>query len=156
MKRLLFAFGLILITLPLILVPVSAAKPGPAITVTLLNPPPDGLLVLPVGESYTFDILLTSDEPFNSAVAKVDIYYPGKGVFWHAGTDIVKQSTSAELHLTVIGKSSTADLAPVIDWQPYGLSWPGGGVAPQVILVGARFQGGLVSYASFPFAIQVP
>ncbi len=154
MKRLLSAFGLILITLPLILMPASATKPGPAITVTLLSPLPD-VLDLQVGEAYTIDILLTSAEPFNSAVAKVDVYYPGKGVTWHPGSDLAKQSTSAELHLTVVGKSSTADLPAVVDWQPYGLSWDGG-VAPQVILVGAKFQGGMVSYASFPFAVRVP
>jgi len=155
MKRILFALGIILITLPLILVPASAAKPGPATTITLLNPPADGLLVLGVGESYTFDILITSDEPFNSAIAKVDIYYPGKGVFWHAGSDIAKQATSATLHLTVIGKKSTADLAAVCDWPAEGICWPAG-TAPQVIGGAARFQGGLISFEAFPFTIQVP
>lgn len=155
MKRILFAFGIILITLPLILVPAAAKRPGPAITMTVLNPPPDGLLVLAVGQSYTFNILLTSEQPFNSAMAKVDMFYPGKGVIWHAGTDIVKKSTTALLHLTVVGKSSTASLLPVVDWPAAGISWPGG-VAPEEILAGARFQGGMVSGDGFLFAVQVP
>src|SRR5512146_1663663 len=132
MKRIFFVLAIILFTVPLVLIPASAAKPGPATTIELLNPPEGGVLELAVGESYTFDILVTSDQPFNSAVAKVDMYYPGKGVFWHAGTDIAKKGTTALLHLTVVGKSSTADLAAVCDWPEAGVCWPAGTV-PQVI-----------------------
>ena len=85
--------------------------------------------MLEVGQSYTFDIEITSSETFVSAVAKVDMYYPGKGVFWHASTDLASQSNTATLHLTVIGKSSTADLAAVCDWPAEGVCWPAG-VAP--------------------------
>ncbi len=158
MKRILFLSGIILITITLISSPVLAAggKPGPNITVTLLNPPPDGVLVLGVGESYTFDILITSDEPFNSAVAKANMFYPGRGVFWHPGSDLAKQDTSALLHLTVIGKNSTADLPQVCDWPTPGTPCFPAGTAPQQLYGAARFQGGMVSYESFNFAIQVP
>jgi len=155
MKKLLIACGIFLMVVLLTGAPVSAAKPGPTITIELLNPPENGLLELAVGESHTFDILITSDQPFVSATAKVDIFYPGKGVFWHAGTDSVSQSNTALLHLTVIGKKSTADLPAVSDWPSPGISWPAG-VAPQQILAGARFKGGLVSANAFAFAIRVP
>lgn len=155
MKRFFFAFVIILVTIPLVFFSVSAAKPGPDITITLLNPPPDGLLVLPVGESYTFDIELTGDQKFVTAMAKVDIFYPGKGVFWHASTDSASQANTALLHLTVIGKSSTAGLMSVCDWPSAGFCWPAG-VAPQMIVAGARFKGGLVSGNAFPFAVKVP
>ncbi len=129
--------------------PASAVKPGPDVAITLLNPPPDGRLVLNVGESYTFDIRITSPEPFVSGIAKVTMYYPGKGVFWHASTDSASQATSALLHLTVIGKKSTAGLPAVCDWPTEGVCWPAN-VAPQAIMVGARFKGGLVSIERLP------
>ncbi len=155
MRKVLFAFGIILMVILLASTPASAAKPGPAITITLQNPPADGLLVLGVGETHTFDILIESDEPFVSAAAKVDMFYPGKGVFWHPGSDSSSQATSAELHLTVIGKKSTAGLPEVCDWPTAGTCWPAG-TAPQQILAGARFKGGQVSASAFPFTIQVP
>jgi hypothetical protein len=155
MKRLFFALVIILFTLPLIIVPASAAKPGPDTTITVLNPPPDGILVLQVGQSYTFDIQITSSQKFVSAMAKVDIFFPGRGVFWHAGTDTASQANTALLHLTVIGKSSTAAMREVCDWPAPGICWPAG-VAPQMIVAGARFKGGLVSGDAFPFAVMVP
>jgi hypothetical protein len=155
MKRYISAVGIILVAVLLMAIPASAAKPGPATTITLLNPPPGGLLTLNVGESHTFNILVTSSEPFVSAMAKVDIFYPGKGVFWHAGSDSASQATSAVLHLTVIGKKSTAGLPAVCDWPTEGTCWPEG-VAPQDILAGVRFKGGQVSSNAFPFAVLVP
>jgi hypothetical protein len=155
MKKFLFALGIIVIAFSILIMPASAAKPGPDITIELLNPPPDGVLVLEVGQSYTFDILISGEPQFVTAMAKVDMYYPGKGVFWHAGTDSVSQNNTALLHLTVIGKNSTAALQAVCDWPAEGFCWPAG-MAPQMILAGARFKGGLVSANAFPFAIMVP
>ena len=155
MKRYLTTIGMILLAIVLMVAPVSAAKPGPDTTITLLNPPENGLLVLNVGESYTFDIEIKSSEPFVSAAAKVDIYYPGRGVFWHAGSDNASQANTALLHLTVVGKKSTAVLPAVCDWPTEGVCSPEGS-APQDILAGARFKGGRVSSASFPFDVVVP
>jgi hypothetical protein len=157
MKRILFTLGIILLAIPFVVMSASAAngKPAPETTITLLNPPPDNMLVLEVGQSYTFDIEITSSETFVSAVAKVDMYYPGKGVFWHASTDLASQGNTATLHLTVIGKSSTAGLAAVCDWPAEGVCWPAG-VAPQMIVAGARFKGGLSTGNAFPFAVVVP
>ena len=155
MKKYVTAIGVILLAVLLMVAPASAAKPGPDTTITLLNPPPGGLLVLNVGESYTFDIQVTSSEPFVSAIAKVTMFYPGKGVFWHASTDSASQATSALLHLTVIGKKSTNELQAVCNWPTEGVCWPAN-VAPQVIMVGARFKGGQVTSNAFPFAVLVP
>lgn len=151
MKRFLIVLTLVLVLLPMS-APVEAALT--TTTIKLLNPPQHGLLELAVGESYTFDILLTSDEPFLGAVAMADSYYPGRGVFWH-GTDRVSQSYSALLHLTITGKESTADLLAVCDWPALGDCWDAG-VAPVAIVAGMRYQGGVTVSEQFAFAVRVP
>lgn len=155
MKKLLISSGIILVVLLLAFAPVSAAppKPTPDVTITVLNLAPGSIIDLAVGESRTFDILITSNQPFVSAVAKVDMYYAGKGVFWKSSTDTYSQGTSALLHLTVIGKKSTAGFAAVCDWPSEGICWPAG-VAPEAIAAGARFKGVNVG-EYFPFAIRV-
>jgi hypothetical protein len=131
----------------------SRATAAPGATITLLNPPPDGLLELAVGESYTFDVEITSDAPFVVAMALTDQYYPGRGIYWH-GSDRATQDTEAVLHLTMTGKKSTADLAAVCDWPEPGDCWPEG-VAPAAIAVGVRFKGGQVVAERFSFAVVV-
>lgn len=108
--------------------------------VTLLNPPPDGLLELEVGESYTFEVLVEGDRPFISAMALPDQYYPGRGIFF-AGNDIVTRQTSALLTLTVTGKNSTASLP--------------GGVAPASVAVAVRYSDEVV-VQQFDFFVSVP
>lgn len=139
-----------------VLLPISTASSAPAanVTIELLNPPPDGLLELEVGEAYTFDIQITSDDPFILAIALTDAYYPGRGVSWH-GNDIAHHATSATLHLTMKSKNSTAGLAAVCDWPEPGTCWPEG-VAPVSIVVGVRYKGGLVIVERFDFAAVVP
>lgn len=132
----------------------SQATAAPAVTITLVNPPPDGLLVLDVGESYTFEILVESDEPFIHAGAMTDQFYPGRGIFWHGG-DRVSRGTSAVLHLMVTGKNSTAGLQAVCDWPEPGVCWPEG-VAPAAVVAGARYKGGQVVAEVFSFAVRVP
>lgn len=61
----------------LVCAPSSAVALAPAIYIDLLNPPKDGLLELAVGESYTFDIVVTSEESFTLALA---ISSPGPNV----------------------------------------------------------------------------
>jgi len=152
MKRLLLLVG-ILISSVLLLSPVSPARAGSPVIV-LLNPPPGDELVLDVGESYTFDVQITSNEPFILAMAMSDAYYPGRGVVWH-GHDLAHHTTSATLHLTITGKDSTADLQAVCDWPEPGVCWPVG-VAPISLAAGVRYKRGVINYERFNFAVVVP
>ncbi len=127
--------------------PVAAA---PGVRITLLNKLPSQLAV---GESYTVDIRVTSPEPFIFAAAMMDAYFPGRGVF-PASPDHASSATQADLHLTLTGKESTADLTPVTDW-PTSEDWPAG-VAPLSIVVGVRYANGAVASKRFTWAVTVP
>jgi hypothetical protein len=138
MKRLLIAISVV--TLLVLAVPAtSTAKPAP-VTIELLNPPKKGVLELAVGESYTFDIEITSDETFLLAIAMGDEYYPGRGIFF-AGNDTAHQTTYALLHLTVTGKEPT-------DFLPEG-------VCPIAVVAGVRFPGGVVFSERFDMSVRV-
>ena len=106
-KRLIF-IGLIALAFSvwITVVPVSAG-PTPAVSIQITNFPAGGVLELGVGESYTFDIQVVSDQPFTNALALVNQHFPGRGIFYH-GSDIAVRSTTATLHLTVTGKEPTA------------------------------------------------
>lgn len=108
--------------------------------VTFLNPPPDGLLELEVGESYTFEVLVEGDRPFISALLLADQYYPGRGIFF-AGNDIATRQESALLTITVTGKNSTSSLP--------------GGVAPAAVVVGVRYSDEVIQ-ERFDFFVTVP
>lgn len=155
MKRFFGAMSvMILLTLVLSawLLPVAAA---PSKTyVKLLNPPKHGELVLEVGESYTFLIEVVSEEPYLFAAAKVDAYYPGRGIH-SPGGDQAGRGTTALLEITITGKNSTADLPAVCDWPWPGKCWDEG-VAPVAIVAGMRYDGGVVFPEYFPFAVIVP
>ncbi len=152
MKKLL-AVSVVAVAVLLMCVPFSQATDTPGVTIDLLNPPPDGLLELDVGQSYTFEVQITSTEPFILAAAMPDSYYPGRGVYWHGG-DRVVHDTEAVLYLTMTGKKPTADLLPVSDWPEPGDDWPEGTV-PALIAAGVRFQGGQVVAGQFAFAVVV-
>lgn len=153
MKKVLVATSLMVVTLLVLSIPASGAE-GPSVVIKLLKPPPKNKpLQLAVGESYTFDILVESDEPFTLAMTLLDEYYPGRSVF--SQTDRATNSTSALLHVTVTGKQSTTGLWAVCDWPDAGMCWPEG-VAPMSIVVGVRFAGGGVVSQQFPFAIVIP
>ncbi len=153
MKRFFLAFVTILLVAPLLVTPVSAAKSYPTVHITLLNPVPEGF-ELGVGQTYTFRIFITSDQPFLWATALPDAFYPGRGVYWH-DNDRSGQANTAELQMTVKGKSSTAGLPTVCDWPTAGTCWAEG-TAPLAIAVGVRFKGGQVAAETFAFAIKVP
>ena len=134
----------------------SVAADSTGTTITLLNPPPNGLLELDVGEAYTFDILIESDTMFILAMAMPDIYYPGRAVIWH-GPDLAKRANSATLHLTMTGKGSTADFAVVCGWPEPGTEpecWPEG-TDPASIVVGVRYKNNVVVSERFNFAVKV-
>jgi hypothetical protein len=152
MKRLLTAVVVVVSTVLVAFFASSAT--ADSTTIVLLNPPPAGLLELDVGESYTFDVAVTSDEPFILAIALPDAYYPGRGVFWH-GNDTAHHATSAILHLTMTGKGSTAYLPAVCDWPEPGVCWPEGS-APVSIVAAVRFKRGIVVSERFDFAVVVP
>ena len=154
MKRLLAVVSIVSAALVLLSIPSAQATTPHNVTITVQNPAPEAGLILDVGESYTFDIEVTSDDPFVMTIAQTDSFYPGRGVFWHGG-DVATHSTSAMLHLTVTGKRATAPLPAVCDWPQPGDCWPEG-VAPLSIVVGVRFKGGEVVVDWFPFAVEVP
>jgi hypothetical protein len=154
MKTHLPALVLVATALALACIPISPASAAPTVTIELLNPPPDGLLELAVGESYTFVVEIVSDEPFVLGAALSDAYYPGRGIYWHGG-DRTTHNTTATLYLTMTGKNSTAGLDAVCNWPEPGTCWPAG-VAPASIVAGARFKGGLTLAREFAFAVQVP
>lgn len=149
MKTILRTFSVITIIVLLLCAaaPITAA---PSVRIKLLNKLPTQLNV---GESYTIDIQVVSSQPFILAMAMMDAYFPGRGVF-QAGPDHASSSTQAVLHLTLTGKESTSDLTAVTDW-PTTEDWPAG-VAPLSIVVGVRYANGEVASEQFTWAVTVP
>jgi hypothetical protein len=142
------------IVVPIVLLACVASPAMAGVVIELLNPPPGGILELDVGESYTFDIQITSDDPFLLAKATLDVYYPGKGV--RGGVNgRARRTTSALLHVTVTGKGSTVALPAVYDWPEPGINWPAG-TSPVSIVAGVRYKGGTVVAERFSFAVAVP
>lgn len=139
--------ALVLVLLASIAGPATAS---PGVTIRLLNRLPP---TLALDESYTIDILVRSEEPFRLAMAMVDAYYPGRGVY-SAGPDHASWTTEAVLHQTLTGKRSTADLPAVTDW-PATEDWPAG-VAPLALVVGVRQADGTVVSEQFVWAVTVP
>ena len=155
MKRVSGAMSVMTLAVLLLCALFSEAVAAPTVTITVSDLPSDGQpVILEVGETRTFDILIVSDEPFILAMAMPDAYYPGRGVTWHKG-DRAHQATYALLHLTMTGKKSTADLAAVRNWPESGDDWDEG-VAPVSIVAGVRFKKGVVVAEQFPFAVVVP
>jgi hypothetical protein len=132
--------AVLVLALALFTLPATAAAVKEPVQIKLLNPPKKGELGLGVGESYTFDIEITSDEPFILAMAMGDEYYPGRGIFF-SGIDSAHQGTYALLHLTVTGKEST-------DFLPEG-------VCPIAVVAGVRFQGGVIFSERFDMNVRV-
>ncbi len=145
----------VMILLTLLLSAWLPAGADPAETyVKLLNPPKKGVLYLEVGQSKTFYIEVKSEVPYLFAAAKVDQYYPGRGIHTPGG-DQAGQGTEALLEITITGKNSTADLPAVSGWPWEGEYWPAG-VAPVAIVGGMRYDGGEVYAEYFPFMVIVP
>jgi hypothetical protein len=139
MKKSIIVFFVLIIGLLIASAPTQMVIANPTVTIEVLNLP-TGDLELDEGESYTFNIEITSDDPFILAIAMTDAYYPGRGVFWH-GSDRASKTSSATLHLTIKGKESTASLPD--------------GVAPIAIVAGVRFKGGVVYSERFDFNVRV-
>lgn len=154
MKKVLGAMSAMVLVALLLCTWVSLATAAPSTDIKLLNPPKKGVLELAVGESRTFYVEITSEDPFLLALAMSDAYYPGRGIH-SPGGDRASQGTTALLELTITGKGSTADLPAVCDWPQPGDCWDEG-VAPVSIVTGVRYPGGGVISEQFPFAVVVP
>ncbi len=157
MKRVFGTVGIVVAIALLACMASSVAAGGT--TISLLNPPPDDLLELDVGQTYTFEIQVTSSKPFILAMVVPDVYYPGRAIIFR-GNDIAHHGNTATLHLTMTGKGSTADFDMVCDWPEPGTEpgtecWPEGTV-PVSIVAGVRYKGGVVVSERFNFAVVVP
>ena len=134
MKKLLVAISITV--LAVLLLYTSPKATAATATITLLNELPTSI---PLGGSYTIDILVESDEPFILTLAQAAPYFPAY-VHDHGG-DRATHATSAVLHLTLFGARSTADL-------------PGGVTAVDAV-VGVIFHGGVTVSQRFPFEVAV-
>ena len=152
MKKVLGTIGVV-VAIALLTGMASLATAASALIVP--HDPPGQLLVLDIGESYTFTIEIESDEPFILAMAMPDVYYPGRAIEFR-GNDIAHQDESALLQLTMTGKGSTADFEQVCGWpEPETKCWPEGTV-PVSIVVGVRYRANEVVMERFDFAVKVP
>jgi hypothetical protein len=118
----------------LMLVTLTSSVMANSATITLLNPPPNGVVTLRVGQSYTFDIAVNSDTPYVQAHAAMAPTYPGRGFFAQGG-DILPRGTAGVLHLTITGKNSTAGMP--------------GGIAPLELDAAVRYGGQAVVVERF-------
>jgi hypothetical protein len=152
MKKLFSTVGIVV---AIALLTGMASSATASSTLIELQKDPGQLLVLDIGESYTFEIAIESDEPFILAMAMPDVYYPGRAIEFR-GNDIAHQESSALLQLTMTGKGSTADLEQVCGWpEPETKCWPEGTV-PVSIVVGVRYKANEVVMERFDFAVRVP
>ena len=147
--RLTIVTVLALAALTVLVRPAPAGAAAPTVTFTLLTSLPTQLAI---GETAVIGVRVESSEPFIMAIALSDAYYPGRGVSFD-GSSAQPGGRSADLYLTVTGRTSTSDLPAVEDW-PVDEDWAAG-AAPLAVRAGARFAGGGVASASFLFAVVV-
>jgi hypothetical protein len=143
-KRLLAFIGLMALMV-LMTGTLTAAAPVPVTTFTLVEDLP---AVMNVGDTYTVEVRVESDQEFIFAQALPAAYFPGRGVVAAQG-DHVGQGNFARLEVTFNAKSSTANF-------PGTANCPSGGVAPVSVVVGVRYLGGYVDVRRFEFCVQVP
>jgi hypothetical protein len=130
MRRTLLLTGLLVAMVAVVfagVMPALAAKPAPSgVNITLVDAPRNDEIHIAVGETYTLNWHVTSDTEFSSAVAVFDVYYPGR-VISYQSRDQAPGGTSADLSLTITGKSDSSALAE--------------GYAPIFPVVAVRFGG---------------
>lgn len=131
---------LLVLLFSLVLITPAAAQTAPTPTITFVNLPADNVLVLSVGQTYTFEVQVESDQPFIHAQLGLTQYFPGRSIF-SEGIQMSHQGNQATLHLTVTGKAPTA-------------KFPDGQVLVTLI-TGVRYQGGYVVSDARPFYIVV-
>jgi hypothetical protein len=118
---------------------LTAAAPAPNVTFNLVQGLPS---TMNVGDTYTVVVEVTSDVPFNLVQAMPDPHYPGKGVVPVKGGDHVGAGTSATVEVTFMAKTDTSKMPDGKDLM--------------AVVVGVRYQGGLVVGEFFPFEVSVP
>jgi hypothetical protein len=116
--------------------PASAQAP----TITFVNPPAGGVLELNVGDSYTFEVQVNSDQPFLLAQMTFSQYYPGRYIF-SKGFVVARRTSSATLRITITAKAPTAELP--------------GGVNPVSLVTGVHYKGKVVFTEFFNFGVRV-
>lgn len=124
-----------------LLATMAAAGPAPQqpnVTFTLVQGLPD---TMQVGESYTVEILVSSDTPFIFSAALPSAYFPGRYVVAAQG-DHSGEGTTATLYVTFTAKGPTTGLP--------------NSAAPVTVTTGARFKGGYAATQSFDFFVVVP
>jgi len=139
MSKRIFSFLGVVVLMALMTGLLTAAAPVPVTTIDLIQGLPS---VMNVGETYTVEVHVTSDQKFTSAQAMPDFQYAGKGVVAVQGGDRVGQNTEATLNVTFKAKSSTAKMP--------------GGFVPVSVVVGVRYGGGNVVVEIFEFNVTVP
>ena len=118
---------------------LTAAAPAPNVTFELVSGLP---ATMNVGDTYTVVVNVTSDVPFNAVQAMPDPQYPGKGVVPVKGGDHAGAGTSATVEVTFTAKTDTSKMPD--------------GKDVMAVVVGVRYQGGVVVGEVFPFEVSVP
>lgn len=136
-KRIFSLIGLVALMVLLTGV-LTAAAPVPNTSITFVNQLPS---VMHVGETYTVEVQVTSDQTFTSAQAMPDFQYAGKGVVAVQGGAREGRNTNATLFVTFKAKSVTAKMP--------------GGVVPVSVIVGVRYGGGYVYVDQSTINVQV-
>jgi hypothetical protein len=135
MKRLFSVLVLVLFISGLL----TAAAPFPNTNFVLVHGLP---ATMNVGERYTVEVQVDSDQPFLGVQAMPSFAYPGKGVVAVQGGERVGRGTTALLEVTFQAKSSTAKME--------------NGAAPVYVVVGVRYPGGYVAVQEYLFEVVVP
>ena len=138
MKKLFSYIGLALMMVLMTGV-LTAATPAPNVTFELVSGLP---ATMNVGDTYTVVVNVTSDVPFNAVQAMPDPQYPGKGVVPVKGGDHAGAGTSANVEVTFTAKTDTSKMPDGLDVM--------------AVVVGVRYQGGVVVGEVFPFEVSVP
>lgn len=118
---------------------LTAAAPAPNVTFNLVQGLPS---TMNVGDTFTVVVEVTSDVPFNAVQAMPDPQYPGKGVVPVKGGDHAGGGTSATVEVTFTAKTNTARMP--------------GGKDVMAVVVGVRYQGGVVVGQTYNFEVSVP
>ena len=139
MSKRIFSFIGLVALMVLLTGVLTAAAPVPNTTITFVNSLPP---VMHVGETYTVEVQVTSDQQFTSAQAMPDFQYAGKGVVAVQGGDRVGQNSNATLRVTFKAKGPTAKMP--------------GGVVPVSVVVGVRYRSGNIVVQRYDFTVQVP
>jgi hypothetical protein len=130
----------------ILMIGAAPVPPQPNVTFTLVQGLPE---VMELGQTYYVEVTVSSDIPFNFAMAMPDMFYPGRYVVAH-GPDRSQSGTEATLSIPFLAKGSTIGLPAMPD-----LGVPADH-APVAIFVGARYKQGVVVAEQYTFNVKVP